>query len=332
MDVLLIGGTRFVGYLLAWRLLAAGHRVTLLNRGTLPDPFGDRVARIQVDRRTPEFAAAVRGRRFDAVVDFAAYDGAEVRAAAQAFAGSVGHYVLVSTGQVYLVRQGCPSPAREEDYDGPVMPRPAHHHDEGEWAYGVGKRACEDALTNAAVAAALPATRVRIPVVHGERDYHRRIECYLWRLLDGAGVIVPDGGDRPLRHVYGSDVAAGIAAMLGERATFGRAFNLAQRETPTLAQLLARLAALLGAPARLVPAASDALRAEGLDPAAVSPLSSRWMSFLDPGRAERELGFAHTPLDEYLGRIVASFVAYPPEVPPETYTANRAAERALLGA
>ena len=43
MHVVVIGGTRFVAYLFSWRLLAAGHCITLLNRGTRPDPFGDRV-------------------------------------------------------------------------------------------------------------------------------------------------------------------------------------------------------------------------------------------------------------------------------------------------
>ena len=34
------------------------------------------------------------------------------------------HYVLISTGQVYLVRADPPVPAREEDYDGPLMAEP----------------------------------------------------------------------------------------------------------------------------------------------------------------------------------------------------------------
>ncbi|MCC2671118.1 MAG: hypothetical protein K0Q72_3589, partial [Armatimonadetes bacterium] len=49
MRVLVIGGTRFVGYFLSWRLLAQGHQVTLLNRGSAGDPFGERVERIRCD-------------------------------------------------------------------------------------------------------------------------------------------------------------------------------------------------------------------------------------------------------------------------------------------
>ncbi len=40
MKVLVIGGTRFVGHELVWRLLVSGHEVTLLSRGRLGDAFG----------------------------------------------------------------------------------------------------------------------------------------------------------------------------------------------------------------------------------------------------------------------------------------------------
>src|SRR6516225_3541302 len=98
MQILLIGGTRFVGYQLAWRLLAADHQVTLLNRGHMPDPFGQRVERLVVDRTTPEFEQVLRGRSFDAVVDFAAYTGVDARQSVATFGdGRVGHYIVIST-------------------------------------------------------------------------------------------------------------------------------------------------------------------------------------------------------------------------------------------
>ena len=52
------------------------------------------------------------------------------------------------------------------------------------------------------------------------------------------------------------------------------------------------------------------------------------MSFLDPTRARAELGFRHEPLEIYLGKIVASFLAHPPSDRPEGY-ARRDVERAL---
>lgn len=322
MNVLLIGGTRFLGPLLVMRLLAGGHKITILNRGTRPDPFGAFLPRIEgfvADRRSPDFERALDGRTFDAVVDFAAYEREDIDGAVRALRGKIGHYLLISTGQVYLVREGCPSPAREPDYAGEVMARPEASSDLDQWSYGVGKRACEDALIEAWEKDRFPSTRLRIPVVNGERDYYRRVDGYLFRLLDGGPVLVPDGGHIQTRHVYGGEVVRAITAMLGRPDTFGEAFNLCQEETPTVREIITMLADLLGAPARLVDVPSADLESAGLIPSMISPFSTRWMSFLDPARARSQLDFHHTPVREYMARIVASFLAYPPTEPPPAY-------------
>src|SRR5688572_14412336 len=202
MHVLIIGGNRFMGHGLTWRLLAGSHQVTHFNRGSLQDPFGSRIERLRGDRTTLDFRNRLAGRRFDAVVDFAAFKGSDARDCVGVLQGNVGHYILISTGQVYLVRSGCPWPAAERDYDGPVMPRPADAADVSEWEYGVGKRDCEDVLAEAWEKQRFPATRLRIPMVDGERDHQRRLEAYLWRILDGGPVLVPAGDNRPVRHVY----------------------------------------------------------------------------------------------------------------------------------
>ena len=328
MDVLVVGGNRFVGYELAWRLLAGGHRLTLFNRGSLRDPFGERVERLRGDRTAGDFSRLLAGRRFDAVVDFAVFRGEEAAEAAESLKGRVGHYVMISTGQVYLVRAPRPSPAGEADYEGPLMAAPASPREKEEWDYGMGKRAAEDVLVGAWAAARFPSTRLRLPMVNGERDYHRRLEGYLWRLLDGGPLILPDGGERPTRHVYGAAVARAIAGLLGRRDTFGEAYNLAQDETPSLREILAITGELLGAAPRFVPVPAREIEAAGLDVVAVSPFSGAWMSFLDPGRAKAKLGFRHEPLREYLGRIVAAFLAQPKASPPSAL-ARRAEETAL---
>lgn len=319
MDVLVIGGTRFVGHFLVWRLLAAGHRVTLFNRGVTPDGFGDRVERLHGDRTTEDFARQLGGRRFDACVDFAAYTPADVQGAVRALGDRVGHYVFISTGQVYLVREGCPRPSREQDYAGPVMAKPVEPFELDEWSYGVGKRGCEDALAEAHARAGFPFTSLRIPMVNGERDHFRRIEGYVWRMLDGGPLLLPDGGQERCRHVYGRDVARVIAGLLGDTRTFGQAYNLCSEEILSTRELLSRLARVVGAPERFVPVPAEALRGRGIRPKEISPFSQKWMSLLDPAKARRELGFAATPLDTQLECIVASLMANFPARPPEGY-------------
>jgi nucleoside-diphosphate-sugar epimerase len=282
------------------------------------------VQRLHGDRTTDEFDRALAGRSFDAAVDFAGFVAADVQRSVRVLEGRVGHYVFISTGQVYLVREPRPSLARETDYDGPLMPEPPPGHpDHGDWTYGVGKRAAEDFLAAAFARAAFPATRLRVPIINGERDHTRRLEGYLWRLLDGGPLLLPDGGTHRLRHVYVRDVSRTIAGLLREPRTFGQAYNLCQEETPTLAEVVETLAAQLGARPRLRAVPRAALEAAGLDPVRVSPFSGRWMSFLDPARAREELGFRPTPLAAYLGSIVASFLAHPPATPPDAYGERR---------
>lgn len=313
-----------MGYGLVWRLLLGGHRVTVLNRGRTPDPFGERVERLAGDRTTPDLRRLLKGRRFDAAVDFAAFTGADVAGAVEALGvGGVGHYVLISTGQVYLVREACPQPSRESDYDGPTLPAPVGEADRREWEYGMGKRAAEDALREAWRSGGFPGTALRLPVVNGERDHTRRLEGYLWRLLDGGPLLLPDGGRSRLRHVYVSDVVRTLDAILGRGDTFGRAFNICQEEAPTLRELLERLSEAMGARPALVDVASSRLEEEGLAPRAVSPFSSRWISHLDASLARAELGFRPTPLAQALESIVASFLAHLPEHPPESYSGRQ---------
>jgi nucleoside-diphosphate-sugar epimerase len=208
------------------------------------------------------------------------------------------------------------------------MAAPADAGDRGEWEYGMGKRAAEDVLQEAWRASRFPGTALRLPVVNGERDPTRRLESYLWRLLDGGPVLLPDGGAAKLRHVYCNDVVATLAAILGREDTFGRAFNLCQEEAPTLRELAEQLALLLGARPPLLETSAAQLAEAGLAPRAVSPFSSRWISHLDPSLARAELGFRATPLAQALASIVTAFLAHLPERPPDNY-AGRPREIAL---
>lgn len=316
MKVLILGGTRFVGHLLAWRLVAGGHRVTLFHRGTRTPPFFDRVETLIGDRATGVLPSLIKGREFDATVDFGAYVASDVEPlVGTTLRDALGHYVLISTGQVYLVRENCPRPAKESDYDGPVIARPDDEWDAGNWDYGTGKRQCEDLVA----ADKVRATSVRIPVVNGPRDHQRRMEAYFWRLLDGGEVLLPDGGAKPMRHVYSEDVARAVAAMLGDERTYGQAYNLAQDETPTLRELLEGIAERVGAKPTLVEVASERVTGEGLVMREVSPFTQRWMSMLDNTKAKTELGFKPTPLWDYIDRMVAAFLGHPADDRPEGY-------------
>jgi nucleoside-diphosphate-sugar epimerase len=101
-NILVIGGTRFIGRLLVQRLLHAGHRVTIATRGYAPDPFGDRIQRIRADRRNETaMRKLAEGGPFDIVVDQLCYSPLDAAIAVRSFAGKVGRYVMTSTIDAY---------------------------------------------------------------------------------------------------------------------------------------------------------------------------------------------------------------------------------------
>ncbi|MDX2009118.1 MAG: NAD-dependent epimerase/dehydratase family protein, partial [Myxococcaceae bacterium] len=235
MNVLVIGGNRFLGVELVVRLLAQGHEVTLLNRGSLVDPFGAQVQRIVVDRGAEAFDAALGNARFDAVVDFALFDGAQAERLERVLAGKVGHLIAVSTGQVYLVRTPRPEGlAREQDYDGPVLSEAPTADDFDNWKYGVDKRAMEDVLARGA----LPYTTFRLPMVHGSRDYHGRLPGLFARLMRREAILLRAPA-QPVRHVFSGAVVDQLLAAL-TRGPARRAWNLAWDEPLTVADFVHR--------------------------------------------------------------------------------------------
>lgn len=331
MNILLIGGTRNVGHHLAVGLTDRGHRVTTLNRGQTPDDLGARVERLHGDRTDPaELRGAIAGRSFDAAIDTIAMRASDTRDAVEVLSGRVGHYIHFSTGQVYLVRAGCPVPARESDYDGPLVPSPPETSWEfPEWRYGIEKRQCEVVLEGAWADARFPATRLRLPMIHGERDHYGRIHGTVLRLMDGGPLLVPEEPGPPLKHVYQADVVEAVVRIVETGAGKGRAFNVAQDEAWTFAQFLNRLAELLAVEPQVVRRPRDELVRAGLFPAC-SPLSSPWMSVLDNSRAKEELGFTFRGFNRYLPELVDRYRAAD-LAPPDGYISQRARERALAG-
>jgi nucleoside-diphosphate-sugar epimerase len=300
---LIIGGTRNLGPDLAAALVDAGFHVTVLNRGvTQASSLVAGIERLYADRSDKQaLAAAVGGRKFDAVVDTTLYNGPDGTAAGRLFLGRVGRYVMLSTGQVYLVRAGLERPFVEASYDGPTIAAPpeSSRFDFDNWSYGIHKRSAEDALR----ASGLPLTVLRLPMVNSERDHFFRLRNYLARARDGGPVLIPaEEPHLPLRHVYGKDVVRAVIRAID--AEINGAFNIGQDETSTIDQFLSKIgAASLRVPGRV-------LWETGLMPQC-SPFSEPWMSALDNRLGKAALGVRYTRFDEYLEALMRDFIERP---------------------
>ncbi len=303
--------------------------MTVFNRGKTHDQLPDQVERLRGDRTDPvQLIQALHGREFDVVVDNALYKGAEVEPIVSLFQDRVGQYIFLSTGQVYLVREGIERPFREEDYEGRLMPSPKPNtYGYEEWMYGIEKRRAEDALRAAWEQQGFPYTSLRLPMVNSERDHFHRLYNYILRLKDGGPILVPSTPTYPLRHVYSGDVVTAVLKLINTGKGKGEAFNISQEETLPLDEFLAILGDILGVQAQVIRVRRDLLEANGFLPDC-SPFSDRWMSELDNTRSKRELGMTYTPLRDYLEQIVAFYQDNPPPKP-ASYRRRRAELRLL---
>ncbi|MDW5330033.1 NAD-dependent epimerase/dehydratase family protein [Plantactinospora sp. KLBMP9567] len=214
MRTLVLGGTVFLGRAVARQALAAGHDVTCAARGSSGDPV-DGVRFVRVDRTDPAGLAALTG-EFDAVVDVARHPD-QVRHAATALAGRVGHFTFVSTGSVYADT----ATVGQRVDSAPVLapaPRDAEDPELSAESYGACKVSCEQIVTEA-----FGADRVfvcRAGLIVGPEDPSGRFEYWVRRAARGGEVLAPGSPDDAVQLVDVRDLAAWIVAA-GERGLTG---------------------------------------------------------------------------------------------------------------
>lgn len=210
MDLLILGGTVFLGRHLVDAALAAGHQVTLFNRGQHnPDLYPD-VEKLRGDRDGG--LGALAGRRWDAAIDTCGYVPRLVRSSAELLAGSVEHYTFISSISVY--RDLDQAPVDESSPVG-VLVDPRVEEITGE-SYGPLKALCEQAAE-----AAMPGRvlNVRPGLIVGPYDPTDRFTYWPWRVAQGGDVLAPGRPQRRVELIDARDLAGWILRMVEARRT-----------------------------------------------------------------------------------------------------------------
>ncbi|EWT00871.1 oxidoreductase [Intrasporangium oryzae NRRL B-24470] len=302
--MLVLGGTSWLGGIVAETALREGHDVTCLARGTSGEvPAGARL--VVADRDDPDAYAALPGRAaYDLVVDVARQPG-HVRGAVRALAERATGWVLVSSCSVYA-RHDEPG-ADERAALLPALAADVAAPEE----YGEGKVACEEAVTSARGGAALVA---RSGLIVGRGDPSERFGYWPGRFAlaakDGGPVLVPARVDAPVQWVDVVDLAAWIvrAGLAGTTGTV----NATGRPT-TLGAVLDAAAEAAGFDGERVYLDDEALAEAGVEEfmgARSLPLwigDPAWRAFLDRS-AEAALAAGLAP--RALGSTMADALAW----------------------
>lgn len=215
MDVLLLGGTAWLGSEVARQALARGHRVTALARGSAAPPDG--VALVRADRTASGAYDDVVGKDWDLVVDVTGQPG-HARSAVAALADRTARWVLVSTGSVYRADD-----RPEADESTPTW-EPLAADEAGVEDYGPGKVACERVVLDAL---GERAAVLRAGLIGGPGDRSDRFGYYPAAFARAADVedrddrdpvLVPAMADAVVQTLDVRDLAAWVVDLGGSQA------------------------------------------------------------------------------------------------------------------
>jgi len=221
MNVLIFGGTRFMGRYVLRALLDVGVDVTIANRGTREENKG--AHNVICDRSQPGALEQFKDSKFDAVIDFSAYASDWVEQAGNFFAGKISRYIFISTGAVYTSSQVFP--ITEDFPKGPPHPFAP---------YAAEKIRSESLLREFSSKGAFDTTALRLPFVMGPDNYEDRESFVFSRLLSKQPIFLANGGKSIHSFIYAGDVASAIVRILSlSRSKGSEEFNLAIPQATT---------------------------------------------------------------------------------------------------
>ncbi len=241
MNILVIGGTRFIGVHVVRQLAQAGHSITVYHRGEhkseLPDGVRH-VLRPEAAMPARSFPLELLNPQPDIVIHMIAMGEADARAASEFFRGRTGRMVWISSGDVYLAYGRFtgvePGPVERGllREDSPVRSVLYPYRDTGKAADDIANVYEKILVERIALGdPKLPGTVLRLPKVYGAAENADLATVYAFR-------------NQPQwrwTHGYVENVAAAIVLATDQSSAMGRIYNVGEEHTPTIAERLTNL-------------------------------------------------------------------------------------------
>lgn len=223
MNILIIGGSRFVGPHVISLLLKNKHKLTVFNRGT-------------VDFKYPKDVRFIKGNRgngfglnekFDVVIDMCAYIGSQTRLAIKDL--TFDYFLNFGTVASYQKTEIFPLTEKSPIGDWPSF---------GD--YNKGKVECERVLAKSGIKYGT----IRPVYILGPKNYCDRENFIYSRIMKETPLTLPGNGLGLAQFVFVDEVALAIVTLVEGR--IQGAFNIAGNEEITLTGLVEEMGKIVG--------------------------------------------------------------------------------------
>ncbi len=241
MDLLIIGGTRFLGLHLTQALLRGNQNVTLFNRGTQRNQvlFYEDVEWIIGDRKDEEkFRSLFKKRKFDVVIDTCAFFPSDVQLIVDVFNDNIGRYIFTSSMAVaqtkeYDEQMKLPIPNRR------LFDTTPHNN------YAYNKTLIEEFLVSQFDKNGFPFVALRPTEINGPGEI--REWYYIDRIKRGRQkILIPGSGENLFQPGYIDDIVQAFLLAIVKEDAVGECYNLAGNEVISLNQYVKLIAEILG--------------------------------------------------------------------------------------
>jgi 2'-hydroxyisoflavone reductase len=331
MNILILGGTGFLGPAVVETLLARNHTPVLFNRGRTNADLFPTLEKLHGDRNAD--VSALAGRKFDAVVDTSGYSHGQVRRSGELLKGNIGQYVFISSVSVY---DGFAKVGIDESHPVAPLPEGADPTKVTGQTFGPLKALAEQAATELFGART---TNIRPTLIVGPRDNSDRFTYWPHRIDAALGdrrrVLAPGNPAAPVQYIDVRDLAEFIVTCIEQG--HGGTFNaVGPTHEMSMAELLYGIKAATTSDAQFVWVTEAFLMAQGVGPWMDMPLwvpqdaDHAGFARVDSTKA-RALGLKFRPLADTAAATLAFARSLPPDrkwgagLPPEKEAAVLAA-------
>ncbi|MBV6477757.1 MAG: hypothetical protein HGGPFJEG_00501 [Ignavibacteria bacterium] len=256
MNILIIGGTIFLGRHIIDSAIKRNHNIVLFNRGKHNPELFPELEKIKGDREGD--LSELKRRKFDAVIDTCGYVPKVVRKSADYLRDSAGHYTFISSISVYKNAGDLDldeTSETESVKDGITDTMTLEN-------YGALKALCEREVSEVF---GNDSSLVRSGLIVGDGDFSDRFTYWVERISRGGKVIVPVSETNNVQFIDVKDLADWVIKMTEEKIS-GVYNSTGPLETLSLYDLINQCIEFTGSRADFIGIAEEFLLKENVVP------------------------------------------------------------------